>query len=483
MLLLAIASLSQAASGETAHAHHWQYEAAGDTITAHCDADCPITEGLALRLFAPEDLTYDGNIKPAKINGDFNPAAFGGVPAVTYADAEGRPLESEPIDAGTYTASIEPVPGVRASVTYTVNASPLVLPQALPEPIDISYDGRDHALVVMPDALPEGCAGVRYGLNGDDWSETIPAVAEAGAYPVYIKYLGDENHMDCVLDPPLIAVIAPAPYGIVLTTMTAQGTNALNVTWKAAQYVDGYDVFLKKCKGSERYQCVATAEGQDNTRTTVTGLSEYTNYKGGVRAWVMKDGSKQYVLDPSPVVHVITGGICKGEVNPTSLKLNHANVTLKLGRSLRVNGTIKSALKGRLLKHVARLRFVSSDPSVATVNSKGDVEAVGGGSCQIYALTNNGIWQSVNVTVDPSPESVWFYKAKNYVSVGKKLDLGASLKLWPGKSQTTLTWTSSNTSVATVTDKGVVTGRKKGKATISAVASNGKKATISIKVK
>ena len=488
LLLFSIASMAGLAAGEgasapqPAHVHHWTYTARGDTITAQCEGDCPVTDGLVLRIFAPADLTYDGRQKPIAINGDANSEAFGGDWSLTYTDGENNRLEGVPVDAGTYTGSLELPSGAKASVSYDVAKAPLTRPEMFPEPLNAVYDGTAHALVVAPDWLPEGCVGIQYGLNGD-WSDAIPTATEAGTYEIEVRYLGDGNHSDYAPDAPLIAAIEPSPAGIILATMTARGTDALNVTWTRARYVDGYDVYLKKCADKGRYQLVATVEGQDSAEATVTGLSPYTNYKGGVVAWVMRDGSKQYVLDKSPVVHVITGGICKGRVNPASLKLNHANVTLRIGRRVRLNGTVKGVLKGRLLKHVARLRFVSSVPSVASVNAKGDVEALKGGTCVIYVLTNNGIWQSVNVTVDPSPENIWFDHAKKYVDVGAQLNLGARLRLWPGKSETALTWTSSNDGIATVTDNGVVKGIKKGKATISVIATNGKRAAIRIKVK
>ena len=49
--------------------------------------------------------------------------------------------------------------------------------------------------------------------------------------------------------------------------------------------------------------------------------------------------------------------------------------------------------------YAARLRFVSSDPGVAKVSAKGKVTAVKTGSCRIYVQTINGIWKTVNVSV------------------------------------------------------------------------------------
>ena len=69
---------------------------------------------------------------------------------------------------------------------------------------------------------------------------------------------------------------------------------------------------------------------------------------------------------------------------------------------------------------------------------------------------------------------------------GKEAAIGGVLPLTaavsPAGAETFLTWSSSDTSIATVDAKGYVTGIAKGTATITVRTSNGKKATVSIKV-
>ena len=52
-----------------------------------------------------------------------------------------------------------------------------------------------------------------------------------------------------------------------------------------------------------------------------------------------------------------------------------------------------------LLALTDSLRFYSSNANVATVSKDGKVKAVRKGSCTIYALANNGVRASMNVTV------------------------------------------------------------------------------------
>ena len=473
------------ATGEGSHTHSWRFTAAGDTITAHCDGAgaCDITEGLTLTLRPPEGLSYSGREKPATLNEDYNPKVFGKKHAITYVDAENNYTTAAPVNAGTYTAYVGPMQDMdvpRASVRFTIEKADLPVVQ-WPEPVDSSYDGELHALVKPPLTLPEGAVALRYSADGGaTWIDAIPAAVSANTYTLMAKFVGDGNHNDAPC-PDMTATIDEAPNGLIIATMTAEGEDAFKITWTEAHNVDGYDVFLKECsdKSSSR-KVAASVEGA--TEVTLDGLKKKTNYKACVRAWVRQANEKVYVLDPSPVAHAITGGILKGVVNPGSLKVDYTEVTLRIDRTVRISGSVKGVRKGKVLKHAPRLRFISTDPGVATVSKKGDVTGVSGGSCEIYVLANNGLWKSVKVTVDPSPKRVWLNKPRKYMKVGQKQDLGAVLKLWPGKSVTGLTWESSNEAVATVDQRGTVTAVKKGEATVTVTTTNGKRARLKITV-
>ena len=65
---------------------------------------------------------------------------------------------------------------------------------------------------------------------------------------------------------------------------------------------------------------------------------------------------------------------------------------------------MKATLKGvksgkKILDHVRKVRWYSSNANVATVDRNGKVKAVGKGSCTVYAVANNGVRSSVKVTV------------------------------------------------------------------------------------
>lgn len=124
------------------------------------------------------------------------------------------------------------------------------------------------------------------------------------------------------------------------------------------------------------------------------------------------------------------------------------------------------------------LSYSSSDKSVATVNSSGVVTAKGVGTTTISAKTQDGVTGICRVTVKQSPSKL------SISSTAKTLAEGATLSLsvtFEPKTTTEkgLTWTSSNTSVATVDKNGVVTAVSKGEATITAKSTANSKLSVS----
>lgn len=122
----------------------------------------------------------------------------------------------------------------------------------------------------------------------------------------------------------------------------------------------------------------------------------------------------------------------------------------------------------------AALSWSSSNPSVATVDSTGKVKAVKAGTAYITASTNGA---SARCKITVKNPTIKLNKKTATAYKGIKYTLKASTSY-----ATKVTWKSSNKKIATVSSKGVVTPKKKGKVTITATA-YGKKVTCKITVK
>lgn len=132
------------------------------------------------------------------------------------------------------------------------------------------------------------------------------------------------------------------------------------------------------------------------------------------------------------------------------------------------------------------LTWSSSNTSVATVSSTGKVTAVGSGTATITARTSNGKTATCRVTVSipvVQPSSVKINQGA-FTLTKKNASKTLSATVSPGNAANkTVTWSSSNTSVAKVTSAGKVTPVKNGTAYITAKTSNGKTAKVKVTVK
>src|SRR5439155_771672 len=179
-----------------------------------------------------------------------------------------------------------------------------------------------------------------------------------------------------------------------------------------------------------------------------------------------KSGTSTITVTPVPVASV--------EVTP-------ASASVPVGQSVQLTGTPRDAggnpLSGRTVT------WSSSNTAAATVSNSGLVSGVTPGSATITA-TSEGKSGTSAITVTPVPvASVEVTPATASVQAGQTVQLTATPKDANGAplSGRTVTWSSSNTAVATVSNSGLVSGVTPGSATITAT-SEGKSGTSSVTV-
>ena len=123
------------------------------------------------------------------------------------------------------------------------------------------------------------------------------------------------------------------------------------------------------------------------------------------------------------------------------------------------------------------LTWTSSNTNVATVSSDGVVTAKGNGTATITATTTDGSNKSaiciVTVNISVLATSVSLDKSTlSFTSTGQASRLTATV-LPANTTNKSVTWTSSNTNVATVDANGLVTAKSSGTATITATTIDG----------
>ena len=163
-------------------------------------------------------------------------------------------------------------------------------------------------------------------------------------------------------------------------------------------------------------------------------------------------------------------------VEVSSISLNKASDTIKVGGTTQLTATISPS--NATNKSVT---WTSSDSTIAVVTN-GLVTGKKAGTVTITAKTNNGKTATCTVTVIVEATGVSINKSSASVYEGETVQLSATIS--PSNvTNKTITWTSSDTSVATVSTSGLVTTKKAGTATITAKTNNGKTASCLVTVK
>ena len=166
---------------------------------------------------------------------------------------------------------------------------------------------------------------------------------------------------------------------------------------------------------------------------------------------------------------------------PKSVALNITNKTIDLSSNERIFqlvGTI-SPSTANVYTH---LKYTSSDKTVADVDENtGRVTALKNGTATITATTQNGKSASCTVTVTTAITSLTVSPTSKTLKTGETVQLTATKN--PSTATEGITWTSSNSSVATVDQNGLVIAKGSGTATITVKSSTGgKSATCTITV-
>ena len=144
------------------------------------------------------------------------------------------------------------------------------------------------------------------------------------------------------------------------------------------------------------------------------------------------------------------------------IRLNETNLNLFIGDKVKLKATISPSNINK------KITWSSSNTSIAKVNASGEVTAIKEGKVVIIATVDK-VKTTCNITVKKIPvQSLELDKTNLDLSIGKKIELKVR------NINKTITWSSSDTSIAKVNELGEVTGIKEGKVVITATSDNSK---------
>ncbi len=153
----------------------------------------------------------------------------------------------------------------------------------------------------------------------------------------------------------------------------------------------------------------------------------------------------------------------------TEVTLDFTNISINAGKTKTLVATVKPTTASD-----RTVTWKSSNTKVATVSEKGVIKAVASGTATITATSGDGN-ASVHckVTVTQPPTGVTVSEKTLKVGIGKTKTLKATVKP-DNASNKNVSWKSSDTKIATVSEEGVVKGIKAGNVKITATTMDGK---------
>ena len=210
------------------------------------------------------------------------------------------------------------------------------------------------------------------------------------------------------------------------------------------------------------------------TGSSVTAEAELSN--GGIfTGWSCSYGGLSSTTDSTVKFTMPTVDESVSEIVVTA-NFKRAEVTIRNGDSHVGDISLKSGNMISLSAHVTEefagdktVTWHSDDKSVVTVDSNGNVTAVGRGSTKIHAIILNGaVSASCTVNVASGVEGIAIQGANN-IQAGASSQLSVVTEP-KGESidGANVTWSSDNEAVATVSRNGLVTGHAGGSVTITA---------------
>lgn len=272
---------------------------------------------------------------------------------------------------------------------------------------------------------------------------------------------------------------------------TVQKISASAKAGEASVY-EGYTVTIELADTYKRTLMQSTGityqwYSENNSYATVTSSTRYNATVKGIKATSScKVYFKcSYFIDgfyrTMDFYYTIT--VKSSTVSVTSVSLNQSSISLKEGNTYQLYASVYPT--NATNKNV---NWSSSNNSVATV-SNGLVSAKSAGTATITcrAADGSGKYATCKVSVESATvyvSDIVLNKTSATLNVGENVQLNASVSPSSATNKS-VSWTSDNTSVATVSGNGLVTAKSAGNAIITCKANDGsgEKATCTITVK
>jgi len=309
-------------------------------------------------------------------------------------------------------------------------------------------------------------------LTAGDQATLVATVSPSDATDKTVKW-SSSNEKVAKVDNGKVTAVAAGDADI---TATAGGKNAVCKVTVVAKVIQVEKVSLDKTSLSlvegDEATLVATVSPDDATDKTVTWNTS------DEKVATVENGKVLAVAEGEAIITATSGKksatctvtVSAKVIDVTGIEVDPANLTLKEGEKHTL--TVKFIPEDATNKNVT---WRSSNTTVATVSEDGEVTALAEGKSKVIATTEDGGHEAlceVTVNVDDALKGISFASSSYEITAGKTMQLEV-LFIPSYAANKNVTFTSSDTGVATVNETGLVKGIKAGTTTITAVSEEG----------
>ena len=274
--------------------------------------------------------------------------------------------------------------------------------------------------------------------RGDEVTLTVTMSGNTDAYGVQFELLHDDKKLQLESVNALPATGSVKEGSMLSSTHETVDHTALTVAVSTDQAIKNGLVL------SAKYKVLDTAAGGKVSWDSAIQMTE--EYGDMMSNYSVSDETNMKVVVP------VTG-----------INLNKTSTTIAKGQTEKLTASLTPSDAS------GNVQWSSNNPKVATVSNDGTVTAKDTGKA-IVTATMNGISASCEVTVNNPLKGVSIVSAEGVTALkkGQTTQLTAKLEPEDTTDKKTVTWTSSNDAVATVSTSGMVTAVSDGTVTIYA---------------
>lgn len=257
------------------------------------------------------------------------------------------------------------------------------------------FGDEDHVLssctvdgTEIPKLTPEQIAGLEEeGICADGYYYNY---GESGQYNIISLCMSVT-----VQDPPR-APFDTSTKPVLLLQASTYGKRAVKLKWNKVDGAKSYEIYGCACGSKCRKLVTVKKCSYIVKKIKKKKLTSHKVYKFYV---VAKKGKKKLLT--SKTAHIITAKTKGKYANAVSIKAESTSEHVGVGRNITIKAAVKT-YKGK--KHLGKghgekLRYISANPDIASVDQKGKVTAKKRGWTKIYIQDTSGIYCEVDIYV------------------------------------------------------------------------------------